>query len=748
MTEKQAGNIGIDRQVQPQRFAIILGILALIAAYIVMVISYRSAVERAEQRLYEFYTEKARYIEEIIESNRDKPENEILQIVSKTFSETGDHPADEYVCIVDQDAYLLLHTRHPETVGSDAGGNPIIKDGKLLCTLADLATEKQNFTGNYLSSSGEAQLAAFEYIPSFQWTIGVHRSREAMRDEVRSQYDQFMLIFILITGLLIPFALLILYRVSNDAYKKRIALERETQDQLRITKESAEQYALEINEQQALFQTMFNTIDDAVVLTNKKREIQIANKGIKKVFGYEPMEVLGKKTEILYSNLENFRAAGEEVFNEDAPKSEEKYLTYYKRKEGKVFPGETFGSKLYNNEGEWIGNLGIVRNVSEREKIIHDLRAAKEKAEESDRLKTSFLANLSHEIRTPMNGILGFAGLLKKQKSFSMNREQYLDNILISGKRMLSLINDLVDISKIEAGQVEIVIDNVRLNEIVDEIYNFFKREAAARGLEFVVHKGLDDNESNIIADRTKIEQILTNLMKNAMKFTMEGMIDVGYERDGEMIRFWVKDTGPGISKEDVEVIFDRFRQSDDMIARDEEGSGLGLAISKSFVELMGGKIWVETKPGVGSTFFFTVPYNSGANIVEEESINEEDHQLNSSKILIAEDDDISYFYLEELLAEQDVQLIRAKDGARAVELAEEHTDIDLILLDIKMPVMNGWDAMKKIISLGREIPVFIQSAYTSDKDREKAFNIGCAEFFTKPIGESELVEALRKYLA
>jgi len=728
---------------RPQLFAILLGFAALAASYVILLLAYNHSVDNAEESLYDVYTEKARYIKKIIESNNEKSKEEILQIVQEAFEHAGDHPWDEYVCIVDASSVLLLHTRHPETVGENAGDNRIQQEGKTICTLSDLMAGGTDYTGNYISSDGEEQIAAFEYVPSMKWSVGVHRSEKALTKEVREQFSRFVLVFMIITGLLIPLALVILYRISSRSHLKRIESEHQTQDQLRKAKEKAELDAVRIREQQKLFETMFNTIEDAVIITKTDREIILANEGVRNVFGLDPAELPGHKTSILYADDKMFEDAGKSVFGEDAPKSDENFLTFYKDSSGNVFPGETFGSKLYNDKGKWIGNLGVVRNVTERVNFIKELEEAKEKAEESDRLKTRFLANLSHEIRTPMNGILGFAQLLKRQDVSRMTQEQYIDTILNSGKRMLNLINDLVDISKIESGQVSLDFSGVQLNSIMDETFRFFERETKALGLMLDYHKGLADDESYIRTDKVKLEQILSNLLRNAIKFTEEGAVHFRYDREGDMLLFRVSDTGPGISKDLIEVIFDRFIKTREGTRNNEGGSGLGLAISKSFVELMGGTIWVDSEPGKGAVFSFSIPYKP----IEDEKVSSADEpggNIGQVKIAVAEDDDISYFYIQEILSEMEVELVRAKNGLELVNLFRIEEDFNLIIMDIKMPVMDGWDALEKIREINPEIPVIIESAFASEQDRNRAEQLGCSTYLTKPLDPGELIEAIR----
>lgn len=263
---------------------------------------------------------------------------------------------------------------------------------------------------------------------------------------------------------------------------------------------------------------------------------------------------------------------------------------------------------------EWMGiQAGIISafDITIRKHVEEDLILAKEKAEESDRLKSAFLANMSHEIRTPMNGIMGFTELLKKPKLTGVKKVKYINIIQKSGARMLNIINDIINISKIESGQMEITISETNINEEMEYIYNFFKPELDKKGIHVQLKNKLSNKQVILKTDRDKVYAILINLVKNAIKFTSSGSIWFGYEKKSNYLEFFVSDTGEGIPKKQIEFIFDRFRRGDETYTRNQEGSGLGLSISKAFVEMLGGEIWVESEQGKGSTFYFTLPYNT-----------------------------------------------------------------------------------------------------------------------------------------
>ncbi len=259
--------------------------------------------------------------------------------------------------------------------------------------------------------------------------------------------------------------------------------------------------------------------------------------------------------------------------------------------------------KQISFEFEKLGNL-FDQNITQKQ----ELREAKEKAEESDRLKSAFLANMSHEIRTPMNGIIGFTELLKEPGLSQSEQHDFLSIIEQSGERMLSLINDIVNISKIEAGQMDVYFSETDINEQMGYIYSFFKREADQKSIHLILSNRGDNGELAILSDKEKIYAILTNLVKNAIKFTKSGFVEFGYEEKNGSIEFFVRDSGIGIRPDHLKIIFERFRRGDETLTRSYQGTGLGLSISKAYVEMLGGRIWVESELGKGSVFRFTIP--------------------------------------------------------------------------------------------------------------------------------------------
>jgi len=383
-----------------------------------------------------------------------------------------------------------------------------------------------------------------------------------------------------------------------------------------------------------------------------------------------------------------------------------------------------------------------------RKKAEQDLIIAFKKAKESDRLKSAFLANMSHEIRTPMNGILGFADLLKEPNLTGEEQQTYIGVIEKSGARMLNIINDIINISKIEAGLMEVNMQKSNINEQIEYVYTFFKPEVEQKGIKFSYINSLTSKEAILKTDSEKIYAILTNLVKNAIKYTEKGSIEFGYTKSGEYLTFYVKDTGLGIDSDRQKAIFERFIQADISDKQALQGAGLGLAISKAYIEMLGGELWVKSEKGKGSIFYFTIPYDVGLKKVDEviNSRTDLEIKIKNLKILIVEDDEESYLLINKMLGKMYRELLHAKNGLEAIELCKNNTDIDLVFMDIRMPVMGGYEATRKIRQFNKELVIIAQTAFGLTGDREDAINSGCNEYISKPIIRNEFISLINRF--
>ena len=396
--------------------------------------------------------------------------------------------------------------------------------------------------------------------------------------------------------------------------------------------------------------------------------------------------------------------------------------------------------------------MGIFKDVSDLMKIENELKEARDRAKESDRLKTSFLANMSHEIRTPMNGILGFANLLRDPELSEEKRDLYLKHIDHSSQQLLNIIDDIIDISKIESEQLKISNKPVRINGILDEIYSsFFHRirgdAPGEKKVAFNLEKGNASKDFTIVTDDFRLSQVFNNLIGNAIKFTPEGQIKFGYNlKQNRYIEFFVSDTGIGIPNNKIRLIFDRFGQVNQESSQQPSGTGLGLPISKSLVNLMGGEMWVESVVGEGSCFYFTLPL-----VVEEPvedtwvMISNKSYNWSGKNILVAEDEELNWFFIREMLRQTGAIIHRARNGHEVVELTRDLVP-DAILMDIKMPEMSGIEAARKIRTFNDQVPIIAQTAFVMAEEKEESLLAGCNHFVTKPLDRTTIMELIDSY--
>jgi hypothetical protein len=350
-----------------------------------------------------------------------------------------------------------------------------------------------------------------------------------------------------------------------------------------------------------------------------------------------------------------------------------------------------------------------------------------------------------------MNGIIGFTQLLKDSTKDPETVFQYLDIIDKSGERLMNLIRDLIDISKVETGLISIDNEEFDLNSSLNDLHQFFLRQTEEKGLLFELEKILNPSDCRIVTDKTKLFQILSNLISNAIKFTNEGSIHFGCVKENGIATFYVKDTGIGIPKDKQDIIFERFVQADTSISRGYEGAGLGLSISKAFVIKMGGEIWLESEPNLGTTLYFSIPCHDTNTVVPKairSSLMDEDTLAGKKlKFLIVEDDATSMQLVEEILKPLSNEILKANNGSEAIEFCQKNSDIDFILMDIKMPILDGFLATKEIRKFNKSVIIVVQTAYAFPGDKEKAMEAGCNDYITKPLNRRGLFEIIKRNL-
>jgi len=415
-----------------------------------------------------------------------------------------------------------------------------------------------------------------------------------------------------------------------------------------------------------------------------------------------------------------------------------------KKKDGTTYWDKSVISPIFDENGKISKFFSINEDITEKKRLIEDITIAKELAERSDRLKTSFLQNMSHEIRTPLNGILGFAGLIGEEDENIETIKEYANIISESGTRLLALINNLIEISQIQTGNIKINTTTFSLNDLIISIHNAFVLEADIKGLKLEYEIGLSEKKCFVVTDFEILQQIFIHLVENAIKYTKVGSVIFGYTFENNQFMFFVKDSGIGIKDSQKDLIFDSFYKATDDYIIDLQGSGVGLSIVKALVTLLEGNIEVQANNKRGSIFYFNINKIKSVNINSNNQLN---NPINNKEktILIAEDDQTSFIYLESILNSYFSTIIHARNGQKAVDYVKNGDHIDMILMDIRMPFLNGLEATRQIKALNPQIPIIVQTAYAFSTDEAELFDAGCDAFITKPVNKHSLLEKIKK---
>lgn len=486
----------------------------------------------------------------------------------------------------------------------------------------------------------------------------------------------------------------------------------------------------------------------SIMITDAEGRVEFVNKTFSDFTHYSLEELIGKPPRIFnpgHVNEEAFRAMWEALRSGLTWRGEIENRT----KDGEIFWQLVSINPLMDTGGKLTNYILTMEDVTDRKRLLDGFIAAKEKAEESDRLKSAFLHNLSHEVRTPMNAIMGFARLLDNPDLTPDKIKSFADTIIESGQDLLSIISDMINMATIEAEELSLHQSLVNINSSMQVLYNNFEKQAQHRHLTFELHKGLPDEAAKLMVDEAKLYQIMHNLLHNAFKFTKSGSIKFGYDLDGEMVEFFVLDSGIGIPIDAQEAIFQKFRQAEASLNREYGGSGLGLAISKAYVELMGGSIRVVSSPGEGSLFKVSIPFRMPP-VSEIQKLKAPVRELSlfqSTTILVAEDEDLNYLLIKELLSRLSLNILRAENGKIAVELAQKHPEINLILMDIRMPVMDGFEATQIIRAERPDMPIIAITAYAHNEEEQRVHQLGFSDYISKPFSSELLVARIREQL-
>jgi PAS domain S-box-containing protein len=510
---------------------------------------------------------------------------------------------------------------------------------------------------------------------------------------------------------------------------------------------------IEIRQREEKYRSIFANSPVGIFTFNQQSELIDCNENFVDIIGSSKESLLGLN---LLENLKDnkLKTALEEALNKGSSYYEDNHFSIIANKET---PVKIFLKTINDTDGKFIEGVGICEDITGQKIYEKEIINAREKAEQSDKMKSAFMATMSHELRTPLNAVIGFSEMIDTSLPTDQI-EEFSQIISKSGRHLLTIIEDIFDITSIESGEIKPHIEKVAINDTMKYLYQIClneKNRVHKDHLTVILNIPSDLEDLKISTDIPKFHKLLFHLLNNAIKFTKEGTIEFGFttetvSHNPRNLLFYVKDTGIGIPIEKQQVIFDIFRQADETSTREFEGTGLGLSISKRLIELLGGNIWLESTIGTGSQFYFELPcLDTTFNIMDflRQQNQPKDSQGENLVVLVAEDDDTNYQLFDLLLRRKKFRIIRASNGEEAVNKFSENPDISLVLMDINMPIMNGYDATRALKKIRAEVPVIAITAYALSGDDLKAVEAGCNDYLSKPINNKLFYDTIFKYI-
>ena len=529
--------------------------------------------------------------------------------------------------------------------------------------------------------------------------------------------------------------------INNDL--QRINGELEVQKEL-ITKE--------YYESDKFYRMVVQSADDGISFFDKDWNLKFANSAFYALIGYERDEYESIDPRgFIHQEDQDYQARRVQALLNTGFFESELRLRH---KDGHYVNLSTRSVTVRDDNGEVLGSLTISRDITKLKETHEALIKASIESEASSRLKSSFLANISHEIRTPLNSVVGFANLLLANNLTQDVREEYLEHINYNSEKLLQIIGDIIDLSRLESSQIEISYEETSLSAIINEIIEDARQVIRRNEKPIIlnVNNQFTDSGDLIFTDRIWLKRVLNHLMDNAVKFTLDGSIEFSYMRENDKIFFKIKDTGIGINKENLGRIFEEFRQEVDGHHRPFEGLGIGLTLAKEVVERMGGKIFVQSEKGIGSVFSFSIPYRPAGTAkarifpIKTDPL-QKPIDWSYKKCLLVDDNKDVLIYLHRVLIDTGVSVITARSGFEAIELIKAIPDIDVVLLDMQMPEMNGIEATKEIRKIRKNIPIIAQTAFIFEDDKDIILEAGCDACLIKPIRKEHLLAVMSEFV-
>ena len=519
--------------------------------------------------------------------------------------------------------------------------------------------------------------------------------------------------------------------------------------ELAIHKELATKKAFESDR---FYEMLVQSANDGISFYDREWRLKYANTAFYSMIGYEKDSYNAlNQIDLIHPDDQDYQLKKEQALAHNGFFETELRLRH---KTGHYLNLSTRSVTVRSDSGEILGALTISRDITRMKQVYEDLIKANIGAEASNRLKSNFLANISHEIRTPLNSVVGFSNLLLSNNLPNEVKEEYIEHINHNSERLLQIIGDIIDLSRLESSQIEITYEEASLstivNEIIEEARQVIKRNE--KSIILNVKNYFEDIGDLIFTDRIWLKRVLNHLMDNAVKFTLEGSVEFSYLLENQNIVFKIRDTGIGINKENLGHIFEEFRQEFDGHHRPFEGLGIGLTLAKEVIERMGGKIFVESEKGVGSEFSFSIPYRPAGSTKAKVTILNNEHLIknidwSSKKCLLVDDNKDVLIYLNRILTDTGVAIITARSGFEAIAIIKENPDIDVVLLDMQMPEMNGIEATKEIRKIRKNLPIIAQTAFIFEDDKDIILEAGCDACLIKPIRREHLLTVMSSFV-